>query len=516
MTIVPGAATGGLEDGGQPAPDTVAPDGAAADAERGRAATRNTVALLASRVVVSALGWAGSILIARALSPAGWGQYSFVFALLGLVSVLSDLGVGRVVLARLVDDDQQADARLVASSFIALRVLLGLLGYGVAVGYVLLVDHPDEVVRATVLAGLVVVIATPSHALTTIFQSRLRMTVVATAESVGQVLQLVLTLMAALFAPLLLVFVLPVIANEVLRLCLKVRALRQPANGPLPARQVQLWRWRAMLVEAVPLAIGTAVATLLTKVDLVLLSRLDTFESVGQYSVAYKFADILALVASAVLAPAMTLLVRAWPTRPEEFRQRCRAACLLLAMFASFALTGFWAAAGPLITTLYGAEYAPSVDAARLLVAGASVAMLAQVAFCVLVSAGQQRLYPFVALLGLGLNVGLNLWLIPVLSFYGAALATVVTEVVVLVLMWAAVRRTVAVRGLLPLGRLGAVAVATVLVVLAGEGLGQALPSWLVVGGSVLATAGVAWLLDLPGARRAPDWLAARARGSSR
>ena len=79
--------------------------------ERGRAAARSTAALLVSRAVVSLLGWAGSVVIARVLSPQDWGHWSFVFGLLGLLAVVTDLGVGRVVVARLVQDDDPVDGR---------------------------------------------------------------------------------------------------------------------------------------------------------------------------------------------------------------------------------------------------------------------------------------------------------------------------------------------------------------------------------------------------------------------
>lgn len=468
--------------------------------DRDRAASRNTVALLASRVAISSLGWAGSIVIARQLSPEAFGQYSFIFGLLGLLGIVTDLGVGRVVLARLVND-RDVEVPLVASAFIALRVLLGLVGYVFAMGYVLLLGYPPEVVRATALAGLVVVVATPSHALTMLFQARLKMTVVAAAEALGQVVQLGLTLVVALVAPTLLIFVLPVIANELFKIFVKLRGVSRGDTGPRPARQVQLWRWRGMLIDAVPLTIGTALTTLLYKVDILLLSRLDTFEAVGLYSVGYKFADVLALTTTAVLAPALTLQMGLWPTQVQAFRQRTRDTALVVALLGCVALAGFWASAGPLITTLYGDRFGVATSSSRLLVAGAALAMLTQVGFNVLIATGRQRVYPFVGLVGLGLNVGLNLVLIPRMSFDGAAVATLVTEGAVFVVMWGLVRRSLSVRGLLPGGRLCVLAAATGAVVLASEALDDLVPWPVVAACAGLATLIVGWLLDLPGTR---------------
>ncbi len=116
--------------------------------------------------------------------PDEFGKFSLIFGLLGLLSVVTDLGVGRVVLAKLVECNPW-EVSLVTTAFISLRVALGLFGYIVAVGYVWILRYPAEVVEATAVAGLVVVVATPSHALSVMYQSRLRMTYVAIAEASG-------------------------------------------------------------------------------------------------------------------------------------------------------------------------------------------------------------------------------------------------------------------------------------------------------------------------------------------
>lgn len=494
MTAVDPGASGRALDGGEGA--------------TGRAASRNTAALLASRLAVAAMGWFGSILIARALSPTRWGEFSFVFSLLGLLGVVTDLGVSRVVLVRLVggldpaaqqDPVDREDARHVVSAFIALRAVLGLLGYGLALAYVIALGYPAEVVQATAVGGLVVVVATPSHALTLLFQSRLRLTVVAAAEALGQVVQLVLTVLAALLAPRLLVFVLPAVVNEVVKAGLKLRGVRRGDTGELPARTVQLWRWGPMLREAVPLALGTALTTLLYKVDVLLLSHLDTFESVGLYSVGYKFADVLEVVGSAVLGPVMTLLVAAWPGDPAAFRERSRRTALLLGMLAALAGTTFWVATEPVVTLLYGARFAPATTATRLVVLGACLALLSQLGFTLLVAAGRQRVYPVVGVAGLGLNVGLNLILIPRYSIEGAAAATVATEVVVLAVMFALVRQTIPVRGLVPTGRLAALLAASIGVALGGLALAPVLPWPVLVVLAAIAVLLCGWALGVPG-----------------
>jgi O-antigen/teichoic acid export membrane protein len=442
-----------------------------------KAAARATAVVLASRVVVAGLGWAGSVIVARSLSADDWGQFSFVFALLGVMSIVTDLGVGRVVLARLIDGDPDEIART-ASSFIALRTVLGVAGYLLAVGYVVILRYPGQVVAATAIAGLVVVFATPSHALSVLYQSRHRLLLVAVAESLGQTLQLAITVVAAIYAPTLLVFVLPAVANEIFKLVTKGFGIRGRSLGLRPSRQVDVRRWGPMLREAIPLAIGLALTIAMMKIDVLMLSLMDTFDAVGLYSIGYKFSDIIDTFALAAAAPLSTLLVAAWPNELVVFKRRTRSAAMLFALAGAVCVAGFWPSAEPIIRLLYGDRFAPAAGATRLLVVGAALMSLTVLGIFLLTAAGKQRYYPGIALLGLALNVGLNLVLIPKMSYDGAAVSTVVTTAVTFVLLWLVIERFMPVKGLLPTRLLATLVLLTSAVAAVGQLAVDRWPTW--------------------------------------
>ena len=488
---------------------------APATADQSGRALRNTASLLVSRVTIAAMGWIGTVVMARILSPDDWGKFSFVFGLLGMMSIVTDLGVGRVVLARLVDSDRDEVSK-VAATFIALRAVLGIFGYLFAVGFVVVSGYPSDVVMATAIAGIVVIIATPSHALTVLFQSRLRLTYVAAGEALAQLVQLALTVLAALTAPLLLVFVLPAIANEVVSVAIKIRGVRRGLAGPLPARRAEIWRWREMLLEAVPLSIGYAFIEVTSRIDVLMLGKLDTFESVGLYSIGFKFSDFVTLAALAVITPFMTLLVAAWPHDPAGFRASARRAASLIGVLCAIGIAGFWPIARPLLDFLYGEPFADAAMATRLLVAGGVMGALTQLALMVLVAAGRHKVYPWVALGCLGLNVGLNLWLIPAFSYTGAAWAAVAAQVVMLVVIGIVLKVTLPVSRLMPLGQiLGANAVAVAVIVAAEEVPALRGLSWWVLGPACACVVLAALhLLRLTGGFSIREWISNRRRGA--
>jgi O-antigen/teichoic acid export membrane protein len=436
--------------------------------------------LFAGRLGVAVLGWAGTLLIVRSLSVDQFGRFTFIFGLLGLVSTLTELGIGRVAVAGILDQD--GDRGAFAGSYVLLRGVLGLGGYVIAVAVVVLAGYPGDVVRATAVAALVLVIATPSQAYVAVFQAENRLRPLATASVLGQVSQIGLTAAIAAAGGSVLLFTIPAVLGEVVIIAWH----RRWARRLLQLRYRPLWgTWGRLFREAVPLAIGGILATAYYRIDSVMLSKLDTFSSVGIYGVAYKFVDIVHFVSTAMMIATLPVLVRAWPHHPERFRGGIRRAFTILMLVAVLVVVEFLLFAEPVIEILYGSEYRAGVGATRIVVAAQAIAFFGSLAFTTLVATGRHRLYPVATFVGVALNVGLNLWLIPVWSYMGAAVTTLVTEVVVVGLLWLIVLRQPDLRpsGLGPAAR---GVPCGVLALLAGAVLGRLVPWPLAATGTAL------------------------------
>lgn len=433
----------------------------------------NAGALIASRLAIAALGWVGTLLIVRALSVDDFGRFTFIFSVLGVLTIVTDMGIGRVALSGMLKTS--GDRAGFAGSYILLRCLLGFLGYLVALAFVSAAGYSAEIVRATAVAGVVVVLSTPSHAYSTVFQAHRRLRGVALTEVVGRAAQLALTAAIAAAGGSLLLFTLPAVLAEVVVLALVIPMARRL----LAIRyRVDLPTWWSMLREAAPLSIGTALATIYYWVDSIILSKLDGFAAVGVYGVAYKFVDLAQFASTAVTVAILPLLVAAWPDRPEAFRFSLRRGATILALVGGWIVVEFTLFAEPVVRLLYGEVYAVGANAARIVVAAACLTYFTSLALITLVAVGRHRRYPLVALVGLAINVGLNLALIPAYSYLGAALATLATDVVVVVWICWEVRR---IEGLRPLPRPPMLRMLTVIAVTAASGwaLSQLVP-WAV------------------------------------
>lgn len=421
---------------GAPPPGATGPPGVASapTGDSGGRATRDSLAVIVSRLLVAGLGWAGTALIARTLEPDAWGHFAFVFGLLAMMDVVTDLGVGRAVIGKLLDEDPD-EVAATASSFIALRAVLGVLGYLLAVGYTVAIGQSREVVAATAIAGVVVLVASPSQALLVLFQARLRLTWTAVGDVLAQAVQLAATLAILAVKPLLVLLVVPAVINELVNILWRGTGVRRGLVTRI-SRTVDVRRWPPLLREAVPLTVGYALMLVLAKVDLLLLEQMDTVDSVGRYAVAYKFADVLTTAVIAAIAPVTTILIAAWPQAPDTFGLRSRQAAVLLTLVGGLGVVAFVPVAGDAITTLYGERFASAALAAQMLFVAAALSTLTLLAITVMISAGLRAVFPWIAGAGLLLNVVLNVLLIPRYSIDGAAAATLATQALMVAVFW--------------------------------------------------------------------------------
>src|SRR6476659_8082251 len=78
-----------------------------------------TGVLFVSRMIVAALGWAGSLFIVHRLTPADWGAFSLIFNVLGLLGLVADFQTSRIVVGEVLDAGDGDDLASLVGSFVA-------------------------------------------------------------------------------------------------------------------------------------------------------------------------------------------------------------------------------------------------------------------------------------------------------------------------------------------------------------------------------------------------------------
>ena len=132
--------------------------------------------LLVGRYAVAVLGWLGTAIIFRTLGTTRFGEFSVIFALLGIVGFIADLRLSRIVLADVLAADETEAARIVGS-YTGLRLVIGVVSYVVAmacvgIGAATGSFSTDQVI-GTAIGGLNLIILSVAYGLILLFEARL-------------------------------------------------------------------------------------------------------------------------------------------------------------------------------------------------------------------------------------------------------------------------------------------------------------------------------------------------------
>jgi len=189
--------------------------------------------------------------------------------------------------------------------------------------------------------------------------------------------------------------------------------------------------WSRLWMESLPIGLAAALGMVLYNFDVVLLGFMKSRADVGQYSAAYRFINFFSAFITLYFSNLLPSVSRCRnnPLLLRRISDRSLKYSMLLAV--PLAVGGMFLAR-PLMVWFFGAQFSDGARALRMLFWIIPIAASRVVHRATLLSHGLQRSYLWIILIAASINTGLNLLLIPGLSFIGAAIASLVGEIALL------------------------------------------------------------------------------------
>lgn len=381
-------------------------------------ATSTGVCVMGLRMSGYAVGFVASVLIARALGPAGRGLYAYPVALLGIVMAFGHVGqeFAQVYLA-----GQGQDLRRMWANATAFSVVAGTVCWAGVAG-VLAID--PRIAGGLPLSWIAVPMGLVPFLLMSLYWANLlqldgRLVTATWASWFGVALQAIA--IGVLF-PLheltpFRMLLLQWLTNGSAWLLLLLACYR--------AGLVSLRVDRVLLRRSVAFGVKAYVAQvfffLVLRVDQVLVRGLAGYRQLGLYSLATTVAELLWLLTDPLAAALIPHMVRA--QIGDDRRLSFAMARLSLWISMTAAIVG-WFLAPLAIPIVYGAGFAGAVPAMRLLLPGVVALAAARPLGAMLVKEGRPLITSVLGLGALGLNVALNLALLSRIGIRGASIAS--------------------------------------------------------------------------------------------
>ncbi len=377
-----------------------------------------------------------AIFLPRVLTGEGFGIYAFYSTLFIILGVIVDFGSNTIA----VREGARAPDRLgaIVHTLTLLRFRMGLLCFGVALVFALVFEEAWQE-RLLVAGAALHLLFHSIGGFGAIFHVQMKFSAVVFAGALGQ---------TAFFA-----------ASLVLFACGRAEPglyLVAFGAGCALSNVVFFFRGRRLVDrsitaerrdggrlfrEALPLGISAMVSIAYFHVDTILLRPLQGEEAVGLYNAAFRlltFAILFPVYFNQVILPLISRLATADPGRLRRVVER---AVLYMGVAGIPITVSLLFLSEQVLRLIYPEPFARGAGCLTILGIAVAIIFVTYPYVSTLIAIGRQKSYTWIAVIGLALNVLLNLIWIPLYSIEGAAWATVVTEAFVLCAAVYCVRR---------------------------------------------------------------------------
>ncbi len=378
-----------------------------------------------------------TILIARYYGREGYGEFSLMQNVPGLFFIIADFGFNAISTRELAKDFSKAEKYLGNILFIRILTSLFLM---CLVGISISFFPYSASLKLGLYLSLFLILTQALYTTTNvIFQAKLRYDLSVTGYVIGSLAILCLVLFTTgkgldimwVNASYIVGGFLTFIIN--LLLLSKLIDLRQVVS-------IDKALIKYLVIQSLPLGLMFVFSQVNFKADSILLSLaklpaeygLNNTETVAIYSLPYKIFEVALVVPTFLMNATYPIFVSHLAENVDKFKQTFLKTTLTLFLLGMLG-TVLGALFAPIaVLILGGSEFSQSVTVLRLLLLGLPVFYITQPIAWLLVTLENQRILPFIYVIGAVFNLVCNLMFIPKYSFYASAAITWISELILL------------------------------------------------------------------------------------
>ncbi len=394
-----------------------------------RRIAKNVVFLFFGDAASAALGILLVVFLARYLGAAEYGKYAFAVAFTSLFLILADLGLSSLSIREIARDVSKSSEYLTTVSIVKMALSAAMMGLIAMVINIL--DYPGDTVMVVYIIGLMHVFNSFSVFLRSIFRAFEKMEYDA-ATRIAERLLVVGSAIAVLVLgyDLRAVVIVMLMAQSLAFLFTLIVCI---ARFTRPQLHFDLKLARSMVITALPIAIASVFGTLIFQVDTVMLSMMKGDATVGWYNAASRPVMGILFLPGIYVGATLPVISRYFVTDKNKLAIAYRKSIKMLATLAIPFAVGTTLVADRVIMLLYGQEFNNSIIVLQILSWAGAALFLSVFLNHTLVSIDKQGMQMRIAGACVILNIILNFSLIPAFSYIGAGIASVISQLAILV-----------------------------------------------------------------------------------
>ena len=382
-----------------------------------------------SKVLSTVLALVAIAFITRYLGQEGFGNYAIVLAFLSFFTAISDLGLYSISTREI--SRPEAKVEEIMSNIFTLRLTLSLMILIISPLIAWWLPYSWEVKAGIVIVAASFIFSSGYQILNGIFQKNLAMDRVAVGELIGKIVQVGVVISAVTWHLSFLWVVGSLLANMIVSFLIVFLWSRSFVKINL---RFDFCYWKEFIKNALPLGIAAIITFFYFKMDTILLSWLKSSAEVGIYNAAYKVLENLTFFPAMVAGLVLPIFSEALEINRPRFEIVAQKTFKFFMVLVLPIVVGTLFLADDIVKLIGGASFSASGNVLRILIFALGFIFFGNFFNAILIAGGKQKKLMWALLIAALVNISFNLWWIPRFSYWAAAVTSVVTEGLVVVL----------------------------------------------------------------------------------
>lgn len=382
--------------------------------------------LVGDKILRMGVGLLVGVWIARYLGPERFGQLNYALAFVALFSPIAALGLDGITVRELVRTPEQKDEIL--GSVFVLKLMSGGVAFLGAFAVISVMHTAERQTHWLVIIIAAGMIFQAFDVADLWFQSHVQSRITVIAKNTAFLVLSVVKVWLILTRADVVAFAWAATAEIFLGALGLFIAFQLVGNAWGNVRPVVV-RMTSLLKESWPLLLSGLAIGLYMRIDQVMLAEMVGEGEVGVYSAALRLSEVWYVIPAIVVSSVMPSLTEVRARSQELYYERLQQLFILLIRIAYMVAIPMSFLANPVIHFLYGESYGPAGFILTVHIWTAVFVFLGVASGPWILNEGLTKLSLYQTILGAISNIVLNLYLIPLYGAVGAALATLVSQI---------------------------------------------------------------------------------------
>jgi len=396
----------------------------------------NTAVQLVGKTVTVATSILIIAYLARYLGVQGYGDYATIFAYLGVFGTVLDLGLFVTAVREIAKEPLKE--KIILSNMMGLKLSLSLIVLGAGYALSFFLPYPIIVRQGILIGAISQLFMSLNQVPLGSFQVNLTMYKATFSDVVGRFLLLgVIWWLIQTHAGLLDVVWGVAMVNMVVFLINIILISRNYLLRPL----FNWIEWRQLLMASLPIGVVMVLGVIYFRIDMLILAAIKGSFAVGIYSAPYKILEVLLAVPSIFMSSVLPIMAIALQQSTETANRIFQRSLNFLSLIVFPLIAGTVVIATPVMVLIAGSDFRISGPILQILIFAIGGSFLNSVMIYTIMAANQQSrlIWPYITVTVF--NIAANLIFIPQFSYWGAAVITVFTEILILGISWYIVQK---------------------------------------------------------------------------